>query len=89
MLRPDLHLQSEIKEGSDADRERVVGFLRGGAGTGPKDTSGGREEKLYMHDFVRNEEVGWTAEQVKTPYMFFPLITAKLIATLLTHERIE
>lgn len=58
MLRPDLHLQSEIKEGSDVDRERVVGFLRGGAGTGPKDTSGGREEKLYIHDFMRNEKVG-------------------------------
>lgn len=55
MLRRDLHLQSEIKGESDADRERVVRFLRSGVGTMPKDTSGDREEKLYMHEFVWNE----------------------------------
>lgn len=67
MLRPDVNLQSEIQGGSDADREHVVGFLKGGAGTDPK------EEKLYVHDFVRNEKVGWTAEQVRihTPLILF------------------
>lgn len=48
-------MQSEIKGESDADRERVVRFLRSGVGTMPKDTSGDREEKLYMHEFVWNE----------------------------------
>lgn len=68
VLQPDLHLQSEIQRGSDADRERVAGFLRGG--TVP-DGGGSWEEKLYMHDFVRNEKAGWTAEQVQMPPPLF------------------
>ena len=61
--RPNLDLQSVLSQAPH--RDRVKGFLRD---FNPSiSITGGKEEHRcrFMHDFVRNEKEGWTAEQVQ------------------------